>query len=411
MAGRLIALRLPPDLAVRQLREVWDAGDAVLPLPVDAADRFVHATLERLRPDEVIEAVSAEPDGRPLQRTPLPRPRGVPDGTALVVSTSGSTGEPKGVVLSHRALEASTSASVEQLGARRGDRFVLALPLHHVAGLQVLLRSWDCGSDARIVDDPGDPARLVPEPGPTGTGEHISLVPTQLRRLVDLIERGTLAADSLAAWRTILIGGAHLDPALDDRARALGARIVTSYGMTETCGGCVYDGRPLRDVEVALRDDGRIRLRGPVLFSGYLTGSEAATSSGLDGDGWFTTGDLGAFDGDRLQVLGRHDDIIVSGGENVPAHTVAATLQQHPRVAEAAVIGVPDDEWGQRVVAVVVPRDPDTPPTLTELRAHVAGELPSGYAPRQLVLTSALPRDGLGKPTASALRALADTAP
>lgn len=411
MTGRLIASRLPPDLAVQHLREVWDAGDAVLPLPLEASDRFVGATLRRLRPDEVVEVVRTEPDGRTWQRTPLPRPRGIPDGTALVVSTSGSTGEAKGVVLSHRALEASTTASVERLGATRGDRFVLALPLHHVAGLQVLLRSWACGTDARVVDDPGDPAQLVPEPGTAGGGEHISLVPTQLRRLVDLVERGALAADSLAGWRTILVGGAHLDPDLYERARAHGARIITSYGMTETCGGCVYDGRPLRDVEVARHEDGRIRLRGPLLFSGYLTGSEAAPSPGVDADGWFTTGDLGAFEDGRLQVLGRQDDIIVSGGENVPADTVTATLQRHPDVAEAAVIGVPDDEWGQRVVTVVVPAHPDAPPTLAGLRAHVAGELPASYAPRQLVLTSALPRDGLGKPARSALQALAEAAP
>jgi o-succinylbenzoate---CoA ligase len=407
MAGRLIALRLPPQHLPAQLAAAWDAGDAVAPLPLDASRDRIQALLGRLRPHAL---VAPEPDGR-ITRTLLGSPRPVPDGTALVVATSGSTGVPKGVLLPRRALETSTAASVRRLGAAAGDRFALALPLHHVAGLQIVLRAWHCGTHPELVADPGDPQALAGT-----TAEHISLVPTQLRRLVDAGERGELPPDRLAQWRTILVGGAHLDPELRERATALGARIVTSYGMTETCGGCVYDGRPLDDVEVALRDDGRIRIRGPVLFSGYLddpvtTASPTpidAGSPGIDPDGWFTTGDLGEFHAGRLVVRGRDDDVIVSGGENVVAAAVTAAVVAHPSVTDAAVIGVPDPEWGQRVVAVVVPTEGSVPPDLASLRAHVTDRLSPSHAPRQLVITQTIPRDGLGKPTVDALRDLAD---
>lgn len=409
MSGRLIALRLPPDRLPAELRAVWEAGDAAAPLPMDAPEQRIRDLLDRCRPHEL---VAITPGGTEHERTPLDSPRPVPEDTALVVTTSGSTGEAKGVLLSHRAIDAATTASVRRLGARPGERFALALPLHHVAGVQVVLRAWACGTEAHVVPDPGDPLQLAAAPA-----EHISLVPTQLRRLVDLHERGDLDADALRRWRTILVGGAHLDTGLLDRARAAGATIVTSYGMTETCGGCVYDGLPLDDVEVALRHDGRIRIRGPVLFSGYLDAGSLDPGSldagSLDAgteemaDGWFTTGDLGEFRDGRLVVLGRHDDVAISGGENVPVQAVTTVLQEHPSVDEVAVVGVPDPEWGQRIVAVAVPSDPTSPPTLEELRAHVAERLPSSYAPRQLVVTSSLPRDGLGKPTADDLRRLA----
>ena len=416
MVGRLIALHLPPDRFPHHLREVWEGGDAALPLPLDAPKRLLREMLDRIRPHELVTSDPEPGESSPTTRLTTPGPpHPIPDGTALVVSTSGSTGEPKGVVLSHRALEASTTASVERLGARHGDRFTLALPLHHVAGLQVLLRAWACGTEARIVPDPGDAKQLVPQPADDPTEpEHISLVPTQLQRLVEL---GELPAGALRRWRTVLVGGAQLDPGLLARAEAAGATVVTSYGMTETCGGCVYDGEPLRDVEVEVRDDGRVRLRGPMLFSGYLTAVDPSAAepavtdaptpqvhlSGLDPDGWFTTGDLGELHDGRLRVLGRHDDVIISGGENVPAQVITEALLQHPSLLDVAVIGVQDDQWGQRVVAVAVARDPTSPPALAELREHVADRFPVSYAPRQLVLTEQLPRDGLGKPTAAAL--------
>lgn len=390
MVTRLIAVPASPTRLPAQLRTAWGAGDAVLPLPVDAPEPRIRALLDGLRPHALVA-----PDQDPERVTPLPAPHPVPDGTALVVATSGSTGDPKGVVLTHRALAASTTASLQRLGAEQGDRFALALPLHHVAGLQVVLRAWACGDAPRIVADPGDPRQLV-----AADAEHVSLVPTQLARLVAAYRRGGLPADALQRWRSILVGGAALTPELAAEARQTGARIVASYGMTETCGGCVYDGRPLDGVEVALRDDGRIRLRGAVLFSGYLDADDAPDvppNAPVDADGWFTTGDLGTFDQERLVVLGRADEVVITGGENVAPTVVADRLLAHPELTDVAVLGVPDARWGQRVVAVAVPRDADDPPSLEELRQHVTSELPPSHAPRQVVVVPRIPRDGLGK--------------
>jgi o-succinylbenzoate---CoA ligase len=223
-------------------------------------------------------------------------------------------------------------------------------------------------------------------------------VPTQLGRLLD-------AGVDVARFRTILLGGARPDAMLLGRAVMAGARVVVSYGMSETCGGCVYDGIPFDGVDLDLADDGRIRLRGPVLATAYRDTDGDRPIAG--DDGWFTTSDLGELVDGRLQVLGRADDVVISGGENVPVAAVAGRLRDHPGVADAVVTGRPDPEWGEVVVAVVVPRDPAAPPTLDELRAAVRGTYPAAFAPRHLVVVEALPRDGMGKIRADAVAALA----
>jgi o-succinylbenzoate---CoA ligase len=380
VTGQLVPVQVPPAEMAAALDEVWAAGDAALPLAVEASD----AELAR------------------LDATLGPGRRPVPDGTAVVVTTSGSTGEPKGVLLPHAALHASTAASNARLGCVPGDRWLLALPVHHVAGLQVLARARALGTAPVVPAGTGVEALAAAE------ADHVSLVPTQLGRLLD-------AGVDLARFRTVLLGGARPDPTLLGRAVLAGARVVVSYGMTETCGGCVYDGVPLDGVEVEVDDashgggrggpaGGRIRLRGPVLCAGYRTaeGDHPAT----DEDGWFTTGDLGRWVDGRLDVLGRADDVLISGGENVPAAAVAARLREHPAVADVAVTGRADPEWGEEVVAVVVPVDPRTPPELEELRAHVRATHPPAYAPRRLVIVAALPRDELGKVPRAAVRDL-----
>ncbi|MDA0635639.1 AMP-binding protein, partial [Nonomuraea sp. MCN248] len=188
-------------------------------------------------------------------------------------------------------------------------------------------------------------------------------------------------------------GGGAPRPGLLDEARELGASIVTTYGMSETCGGCVYDGRPLYNVDLKIGADGRIRISGPVLFSGYRSGEPAP----FDG-GWFVTSDLGELSGGRLRVLGRADDVINTGGEKVVAGAVAAVLGGHPEVADVAVVPRPDPEWGEVVVAVVVPADPVNPPTLAQLRAYCADRLPPHAAPRDLRLLPRLPLLPNGKP-------------
>jgi len=190
----------------------------------------------------------------------------------------------------------------------------------------------------------------------------------------------------------VLVGGAATPPALLDAARAAGVTAVTTYGMSETAGGCVYDGVPLDGVRAEVRDDGRIWISGPVLFSGYLGGPRAPA------DGWFRTGDLGVLDAaGRLTVRGRADGVINTGGHKVVPGEVAAALQTCPGVRDAAVLGQPDPEWGERVVAVVVPADPADPPALELLRRHVRERLPRYAIPSRIVMVDAVPMLPSGK--------------
>ncbi len=307
-----------------------------------------------------------------------------------VVETSGSTGRPKRVLLSRPAMLASAAASAARLGGPAGSghgRWLLALPPSYVAGLNVIARSLLAGHA---------PAVLGPSFAASAAGcDFVSLVPTQLHRL--------LATDpeALAGFDTVLLGGGPIDPALRVRAAALGVKVVATYGSAETCGGCVYDGMPLDGVGLAIGERGRVRIAGPVLFDGYA-GDPEQTSEVLR-DGWFWTSDAGRLDEDgHLQVLGRLDDVVVTGGVNVPAPAVAARLRSHVAVAEAEVLGVPDEEWGNRLVAFVVGAL-----SLQEARDWVAEERPRSWAPRQLVVLDALPLLPNGKPDRLRLRELA----
>ncbi|MGR6920495.1 AMP-binding protein [[Actinomadura] parvosata] len=346
-------------------------GPAVLPLSPGHAGAAVAA----LRPTHA--------DGVPLDGG-----EGVPGDVAVVIATSGSTGAPKGVLLSAAALRASAAASLRRVEASKGERWLCCLPVAHVSGLQVLVRALLSGSEP-IIHPAFDPGAVL-----RSGADHVSLVPTQLHRLVEL------GAD-LSVFRTIVLGGAAAPPGLLERARKRGARIVTTYGSSETSGGCVYDGRPLDGVDVKIGEDGLIRIAGPVLFSGYRFGVPAAPFDG----GWFVTSDLGELRDGRLRVLGRADDVINTGGEKVVAGAVTDVLRTHPEVADAAVIGTPDREWGELVTAVVVPANPDTPPTLEQLRAYCRDRLPPHAAPRDLRLVPALPLLPNGKTDLVRLRA------
>jgi O-succinylbenzoic acid--CoA ligase len=313
----------------------------------------------------------------------------------VIIATSGTTGVPKGVDLSAAALRASARASLRRLGAAPGERWLCCLPPSHISGMQVLVRSLEGGTEPIIH------ARFSAEDVAAGGADHVSVVPTQLRRLLDL--RGASGNGSrLAAFRTILLGGAAAPPGLLQEARAAGARVVTTYGMSETSGGCVYDGEALYNVDLKVGADGRIRVGGPVLFSGYRLRPDL-TGACRDGR-WFVTSDVGELAGGRLAVLGRADDVVVTGGQKVVAGAVAAVLAGHPAVRECAVVGRADPEWGERVAAVVVPTDPAAPPSLEELRALVKSRLPGYAAPRSLEVLDALPLLPNGKPDLAALR-------
>jgi len=265
------------------------------------------------------------------------------------------------------------------------------LPATHVAGLQVLVRSLVSGTEP-VLAERADAETVA------GSGcAHVSLVPTQLHRLLGVLGSGP--AKPLAGYSSVLLGGALAPASLLDAARAAGVPVVTTYGMSETCGGCVYDGVPLDGVRVEIRDDdeaqGRIWISGPVLFSRYrgrLAGQAALR------DGWFRTGDLGRMDAPgRLVVRGRADDIINTGGHKVVPGEVAAVLQTCPGVTDVAVVGQPDAEWGERVIAVVVPADPADPPALELLRLHVRERLPRYAAPSRVVMVDAVPMLPSGK--------------
>ena len=351
------------------------AGPALLPLPSGGTRAAVVAALQ--------------PD-LPLER----------DDVALVVPTSGSTGGPKGVLLTGAALQHSARAAHQRLGGP--GQWLLALPVTHIAGLSVLVRSLQAGIRPEVLDlyggfDPGAFAAATVRMD-AGGRRYTALVPTQLHRLL-------AAGVDLTSYDAILLGGAAAPPPLLEQASGAGASVVATYGMSETCGGCVYAGRPLDGVEVALADDGRISISGPVVFAGYrlrpdLTG-EALT------DGRLVTNDLGRWDdAGRLEVSGRTDDVIVTGAVNVSASHVEAVLAAHPAVRVCAVVGRPDPQWGERVVAVVQADSWDAVPTLDELRSFAARSLEPAALPKELLVLGLLPMLASGKPDRAAVRTL-----
>ncbi|GAA4557405.1 o-succinylbenzoate--CoA ligase [Pseudonocardia xishanensis] len=325
----------------------------------------------------------------------------VPDEVAVVISTSGSTGRPKHVMLSAAALTASARATEERLGGQA--RWVLALPVDHVAGVQVVLRALLAGAPPVLqeVRDGFRPDGFARATGrlPHGTRRYTSLVPTQLGRILDA---GSAALYALAGYDAVLVGGAALAPALRERAEAAGVRVVATYGMSETCGGCVYDGVPLGGVEAHVAEDGRLSLAGPVLAGGYLGDPVLTAESFVEGR--FVTGDLGQWVGDRLVVLGRADDMIVTGGEKVAPAAVERVLAAQPGVAAACVVGVPDPEWGQAVAVAIVPTGAG--PDLEGLRAAVRAAEGRAAVPRRMQLVAELPLRGVGKPDRAAVAAL-----
>jgi O-succinylbenzoic acid--CoA ligase len=308
-------------------------------------------------------------------------------GPGLVVPTSGSTGAPVGVVLGAPALRWSAAAVDERLGGP--GAWVLALPVTHVAGIMVLVRAVAGGTAVVQLADDWHRALSELPPG----RRYTALVPTQVRRL--------LADDPsvLARFDAVLVGGAGLDPHLRIAAEQVGARLVESYGMTETCGGCVHDGVPLPGASVRLGRAGHVSIAGPMLGEAYR---HADGDDALAADGWFTTNDVAQWHEGRLRVLGRTDDVVVTGGVSVSLAQVDDLLAGHPDLADVVAVGLPDEEWGTRVVAVAVPA-PGAHPTWQSVRSYVAERAEPGYVPRDLLLVDDLHRPGPGKVDRAAL--------
>ncbi|TFV88371.1 AMP-dependent synthetase [Blastococcus sp. CT_GayMR16] len=364
---RHLTLVAAPHLSVDDVRAALDGTTplAVLPAGPPAA---VAAARGVLRPEEPLEP-----------------------GADLVVVTSGSTGGGRGVLLSAEALTASAAATHDRLGGP--GAWLLALPVSAIAGLQVLCRNILAGERPTVLDR--DETLAVATARMPAGRRYTALVPTQLRRFLDT------EPDGLRAFDAVLIGGAATDPALLARALDAGVAAVTTYGMTETAGGCVYDGEPLDGVRVRVTDGG-VELAGPTLALGYRL-DPAATAEAFAG-GWFCSRDAGVLQDGRLTVTGRLDDVVISGGVNVAPAAVEAALRAHPDIADAVVFGRPDDEWGQRVVAAVVPA-PGTAPALAPLLAWVADRLGSPAAPRELHVIDSVPLLHTGKPDRRAVAA------
>ena len=370
-------MRLPAPESAAVTSELWAGGEAVMPLPSEGPEDFIGG----FRPAALIDHAG---------RTSLPGGLVTRPGTAAVILTSGSTGAPKGVELSHEALMLAAEAVHERIGAKRGDRWVCCLPLQHIGGFALIARCTALGTRPEV-HERFEVARVA-----GSEGNLISLVPTMLSRLLE-------AGVGLARFKAVLLGGASCPPSLLARARNEGANVIRTYGMTETGGGVVYDGEPLAGVEVRIQPDGRVALRCDWLFSGYRCLEEQVT----DEDGWLITSDLGRRIGEdgKLEVLGRADDVIITGGENVSPSEVENLIRALDGVEDAVVVGVPDEEWGQRVVVALKAASGVRPPTLEQIRDAVRKDTDAYKAPKTLVLIEAIPYLSSGKPDRNALKA------
>ena len=363
----LVALDLPGgETFLIELRRVWDQGDAVF--VVD--QRLPQSAKEKLLLEMGAHHVVSSSSRTRLHQMAEP----LQDDDALVLATSGSTGTPKGVVHTHTSLGAASRITGAALHDDQPVHWLACLPLSHIGGFGVVSRAFHNHTELTVL--PAFEAEAVIEATRNGCS-HVALVATALQRVSPLL------------FKTILLGGSAMPAHLPPNA-------VATYGLTESCGGIVYNGFPLPGVELRISSDDEVLMRSPTLMRTYR-GTFAPNSTPIDSDGWLHTGDLGAIDErGRLSIHGRRGDLIISGGENVWPESVEAALRTHPYVADVAVAGVDDAEWGQRVVAWVVPTNNATI-SLDELRDHVATTLPRFCAPREVTVVQALPRTVLGK--------------
>ena len=352
--------------AADAIRRSWDAARPVLVLDPAAPAAERERLLARMGPDEEV--------------TPE---------VAAVVVTSGTTGEPRGVELTWDGLMSSAVAVTVALEVGPGDTWLCCIPVHRVAGLAIVARSWALGTPVEVL--PGFDVDAVAR----SEASLVSLVPVMARRLLDA------GVDLTLSFRRVLLGGGPIPADLPG---------VRGYGLTETWGGVVYDGVPLAGVDVRLGDDDEILVHGSMVMKGYRLAPEDTDAAFAD-HRFLRTGDVGAFDADgRLRVIDRLRDLVITGGVNVSPTEVEMVLATHPEVADVAVAGRPDPEWGERVVAYVVPIDPSKPLTLDDLREFARDQLSAAKLPRQVVVIDSVPRTDGAKPLRRLLRGI-PTAP
>lgn len=375
----LLAIVLPRPAAAAAVVDAWEAGEAVTVLDPSAPTAARERILELVRPTHLIDGTG---------RHDLPGGVGAPAGTAAVVTTSGTTAEPKGVELTVTGLQVMGEGFAAAFGTPGSDRWLLCLPLHHVAGLAIMARARVSG--AAVVVHPMFELDAVASSPTTEATTLVSLVPTMLHRLLEI-------GAPLDSFRRIVTGGAPLPPALRARAHAAGAVVVDSYGLSETWGGILLDGVPIPGADVMLTGDDEVLVRGPMVMRGYRLRPDE-TMTAFTPDGWLRTGDVGARAPDRsVRIVDRRRDLVISGGVNVSPTAVEDVLATHPDIADVAVAGAPDDEWGERVVAYVVPRDPRAVPALAGVRSFAREQLPAAHLPREVVLVERIPRTAGGK--------------
>ncbi|NQV97570.1 MAG: AMP-binding protein [Acidimicrobiaceae bacterium] len=348
---------------VECLQRIWDAGDAVLPLD----QRLPHSARQKLVQQFGVSRVILK-DGNILEiLTGFP----VEQDDALVIATSGSTGIPKGVVHTHQSLRASVIASGTRLGCSNNDHWLACIPLAHVGGFSVVLRALHYKS--RLTIKPRADVETIESALKDGAN-MTSVVPIILQRL------------DTSGFRIVLVGGSATTQPLPLNA-------IMTYGLSETVGGIAYDGTALDGVELRIDSESEIHVRGEMLLRGYRDGTNPKTA-----DGWFATGDMGEIDNlGRLKVLGRRDDLIITGGNNVWPVTVENCLLQHSSIADVAVCGVPDPKWGSCIVAWIVVKPNQPIPTLGDIRDYVKQSLPNYYAPQTCFFIDEIPRTALGK--------------
>ncbi|MBN3457959.1 o-succinylbenzoate--CoA ligase [Mycobacterium sp. DSM 3803] len=362
------------------------------PVAVDASALSLLPVLDEVlkgRGDAVLPVPAHDERQAALLTTSLRAGEPIDGDVAVVVSTSGTTGTPKGAMLTTSALVASAEATHRRLGGP--GRWLLALPAYHVAGLQVLVRSIVAGTTPVAVPATADAAELASAVHALGAGRrYASLVAVQLDKALS----DPAATAALADVDAVLIGGGPMPARVAERAAAADIRVVRTYGMSETAGGCVYDGVPLDGVSVRF-DDSRIVLGGATVAKGYRN---PVSPDPFAEPGWFRTDDIGMVDDSGvLRVLGRADDAISTGGLTVFPQLVEAALATHSAIADCAVFGVSDERLGQRVVAALVLAPGAEQPGLADVRAHVEQTLDATAAPREIHVVGELPRRGIGK--------------
>jgi O-succinylbenzoic acid--CoA ligase len=370
----------------RAATAAWDANEAILPVNPHLPAAEIRRLLERTKPTHVIDGDgrSSRPDGMP-----------VPADTAAVMITSGTAGEPKAVELTRTGMETMARGYSAGVGAGPGDNWLACMPLHHVASLGALARAYVTGI-AWTVHEHFD-VDLVAQAPRVSDATIVSLVPTALQRLLD-------HNAPLDRYRCVIVGGAPCPESLRARAEAAGVNVVDAYGLTETWGVFALDGRPIDGVDVSVDPTtSEILVRGPVVMRRYRDDPDQ-TAAVLGEHGWLRTGDIGTVVDERVRVIDRLKDIVITGGVNVSPTAVESALALHPAIGDVCVIGVPDSEWGERVVACIVPSEGVHAPTLDDVREFGRASLSGPQLPRELRVVAAIPRSASGKPLRRLLR-------